>query len=264
MQGETLDALEITEAGIPGDRRWALVDVETGHVVSAKNPRKWGAVLQCSAQLVGPDAIEIGLPDGSVVRNGDADADDRLSDLLGRRVRLADSAPTDRHYEMLFPDIDGVAPAEAIEANRTGEEQGGTMTNMALGLLAPPASFFDLTTLHLITSATLAQLDDDVRRFRPNVVVDVDGTGYIENEWAGRGVSLGAVAEAQVLMPTMRCVMTTLPQPGLDQDRGVLETLARDNRIDIPGVGTWACAGIYASVTTGGAVRVGDEVSLTS
>ena len=31
---------------------------------------------------------------------------------------------------------------------------------------------------------------------------------------------------------------------------------------DIPGLGTWACAGVYAAVTTPGTVRVGDEVTV--
>jgi MOSC domain-containing protein len=92
------------------------------------------------------------------------------------------------------------------------------------------------------------------------VVVETDGDGYDENDWAGRTLSLGVDARVSTLMPTMRCVMTTLAQPGLPRDRGVLQTVTRDNRVEIPGLGTWACAGAYCTVATPGRVAVGDAV----
>ncbi|NOU20783.1 MAG: MOSC domain-containing protein, partial [Methyloglobulus sp.] len=41
MMGEELNGSEITIGGLLGDRAYALVDVETGKVISAKNPKKW-------------------------------------------------------------------------------------------------------------------------------------------------------------------------------------------------------------------------------
>ena len=41
MMGEELNAVRVTGRGLLGDRAYALVDAETGMVVSAKNPRKW-------------------------------------------------------------------------------------------------------------------------------------------------------------------------------------------------------------------------------
>jgi hypothetical protein len=63
-------------------------------------------------------------------------------------------------------------------------------------------------------------------------------------------------------MLTMRCVMTTLARGDLPEDRGTLRTLARHHRRDIPDLGTWACAGVYADVTDEGTVRTGDLVTL--
>ncbi len=40
MMGEELNASLVTERGLLGDRAHALVDRETGKVVSAKEPRK--------------------------------------------------------------------------------------------------------------------------------------------------------------------------------------------------------------------------------
>jgi MOSC domain-containing protein len=58
----------------------------------------------------------------------------------------------------------------------------------------------------------------------------------------------------------MRCIMTTLAQGDLPRDSGVLRTVARHNRVEIPGLGTWSCVGAYATVTTPGRVQLGDEV----
>jgi uncharacterized protein len=42
LLGERLDEAVIGSSGIPGDRAYALIDLEDGKVASAKNPRKWG------------------------------------------------------------------------------------------------------------------------------------------------------------------------------------------------------------------------------
>ena len=65
-------------------------------------------------------------------------------------------------------------------------------------------------------------------------------------------------------MPTMRCVMTTLAQGELPDDRGVLRAATAHNRVEISGLGSWACVGGYASVAATGAVRVGDVVNVNA
>ena len=42
MMGEELNASDITERGLLGDRQFAVVDRATGRIGGAKNPRKWG------------------------------------------------------------------------------------------------------------------------------------------------------------------------------------------------------------------------------
>ena len=44
MLGEELNATEVTERGLLGDRAYALVDSADGKVATAKNPRKWPAL----------------------------------------------------------------------------------------------------------------------------------------------------------------------------------------------------------------------------
>jgi uncharacterized protein YcbX len=62
----------------------------------------------------------------------------------------------------------------------------------------------------------------------------------------------------------MRCVMTTLAQPALARDQRTLQAIARPNRIEIAGLGTWACAGIYADVRRGGQIGRGDAVRVVA
>ena len=272
MLGESLHEAEVGPAGVVGDRAFALIDGGDGKVASAKNPRKWGPLLACRAGFVDDDAVEITLPDGSRVRTDDPDVDAVLSKAVGRDVRLAATAPEDRAFEEVWPDIEGLAPENVIAGTGIGtEESGERVSQFALGMAAPPGTFFDLSVLHVLTTATLARLQElapeatfDVRRYRPNVLVDLDGTppGFVENEWPGRTLSLGGDVRMAVTLPTMRCVMTTLPQEELPLDRGTLRAIAAHNRVEITGLGTWACAGVYGDVAAAGHLRVGDPVGV--
>jgi uncharacterized protein len=276
MQGERLDAAEVTANGTVGDRSYAVVDVETGKVASAKHPRKWGRLLECEAAFVSqpaagvpPPPVRITLPDGATVRSDDAGVDDALSSALGRPARLTSVVPDECTLEEVWPDIEGLAPAEFIEQTTTDHEDGEPVSDIAMGLAAPKGTFYDLAVLHLLTTATLEHLGSlypegrfDVRRYRPNVLIDTGERGFVENDWPGRTVGIGSDLEASVSLATMRCVMTTLAQPDLPKDRVLLQTIARHNRIEIPGLGHWACAGVYAGVAAPGSVRVGDPVSL--
>jgi hypothetical protein len=125
MLGERLDQIEVTAAGVVGDRGWALVDAADGKVVSAKNPRKWGRVLELRASYaeeptagapVPPVLIE--LPDATTVRSDAPGADDALSAFLGRPVRLASVAPAVTVMEETWPEVEGLAPDDFIARTR--------------------------------------------------------------------------------------------------------------------------------------------------
>jgi uncharacterized protein YcbX len=278
MLGEDLDRCSISEAGIAGDRAYALIDEEDGSVASAKNPRKWGALLGFHAAFVdepiagqAAPPVQITFPDGSVLRSDDPEANSALSKAVGRPVRLAASAPENSTFEEVWPDISGLAPQEFIEQTARGrEESGEAVSTIPIAMFAPRGTFFDLSVLHLLTTATLRQLaelaptaDFDARRYRPNILVATDETGFVENAWVGKTVQLGH-ATADVALPTMRCVMTTLAQRDLAADRTTLRTIATHNRVEIAGMGHWACAGVYASVVGPGEVKVGDPVDIKS
>lgn len=132
---------------------------------------------------------------------------------------------------------------------------------MELGRYAtPPGTHYDLAALHIVTTATLAALrakardsDFDVRRFRPNLVIESSGgEGLLEAGWEGAALRAGGAA-AHVDFPTVRCSMTIRAQPGLPGDPRILKTVAAEAE---------RCVGVYASVTAPGRVRVGDEVDV--
>ena len=77
MLGEELDAADLTEAGIVGDRAYAIRDRETGKVASAKHSKRWPNLLDCRAAFVEPPGpvdelppVRIELADGPERRGG--------------------------------------------------------------------------------------------------------------------------------------------------------------------------------------------------
>ena len=277
MLGERRDRVDVTATGVAGDRAYAVIDPATDKVGSAKHPRLWGALLQCQARyLDAPRAgaplppVAITLPDGDETGSADPRVDDRLSSVFGRPVQLTTVTPEGNGYLAVWPEMEGVIPDD-VRAQSTvdGAEAEGTLTGLSLGLASPPGTFFDVAALHVLTMSTLRRLGElepasrfAVERYRPNIVIDSAGEPFAENDWTGAGVSFGSGLGASVLLPTMRCIMTTLAQGDLPRDNEVLRTVTRHNRIAITGLGTWSCVGAYAAVTAPGPVRVGDEVSV--
>lgn len=280
MQGEALDTAALGANGVVGDRAYALVDLADGKVASAKNPRKWGTLLSFSARFVEeprlgepPPPVEITFPDAATAMSDGSGIDRLLSDALGRGVHLATAGTPEAHgknFEEVWPDIEGLAPTEFISDTKvTQEPDGELVSEIVLGMAAPPGSFFDLAVIHVLTRATLDGLtalapgaDFDPNRYRPNLLLGGSFPAFAENGWTGRAIEVGNQFRFSVSLPTMRCVMTTLAQPGLKADRSSLRAIADHNRIEIPGLGTWACAGAYGGVLNPGDVRIGDPVRL--
>jgi uncharacterized protein len=68
LQGEKLlTETEISSRGVVGDRAYALLDEETGYIVSAKHPRKWGILLQCRAAYCFAPTFDAALPPVQII-----------------------------------------------------------------------------------------------------------------------------------------------------------------------------------------------------
>jgi uncharacterized protein YcbX len=239
MQGVEVDSIDVGTACIEGDRRWALVDVASGRVLSAKRTQE---LLQASAT-----GDSIVLPDGTRVPL-DSRADEVLSAWLGRPVTLRAAASSeDLSYQMTFDPPDDNAEFYDIPI--------------------PPGTFLDLSPVHLVTTATLhgcahlrPDLDWDVRRFRPNLVLAVDGDPFLEDRWTGRQLRVGNVV-LQIAQPTVRCAMPLRRQPrmgptkpGLERQPELFQAISTLNEAAPNHLG------VYADVVTTGVIHVNDEV----
>jgi len=272
MQGETPSEVVLDGTGVVGDRSYALVDGETGAVVSAKDPRRWAAMLGFSARFSAEPGrgqpITITLPGGATVSSTDPDIDRQLSSAAGRIVALSGMPASNASYDEVWPDIDGLAPAEFVASLQTGQTSAGeAVSALPVGMLAP-GTFQDVAPVTILTTASLRAArrlypggDWDPRRFRMTLLIDADGEHFVENDLVGRTLTIGTV-RLPVFAPTPRCVMVSLAQPGLGADRQILTTVARHNRAEVPGAGVFACLGAYATVEQGGTVRVGNSVAL--
>lgn len=253
MMGEELNAAEVTEGGLRGDRAYALVDRSDGKVASAKNPRKWPQLFDFRAALAEPPSVganlppvRITLPDGTIISSEQPDVHKILSKVLKRDVKLSAAAGLPpATAEEYWPDIEGL-------------DHRDTVTDFGL----PEGTFYDCAVVHLLTTATLDRLRMlypqgrfEVRRFRPNIVVETTSAekDFAENAWIGQVLAIGESVRLSITGPCPRCVMTTLAQGDLPKDAGILRTAARHNGANV---------GVYASVLQGGKVRRGDSVRL--
>jgi uncharacterized protein len=251
MMGEELNATEVTERGLLGDRAYALVDSSDGKAATAKNPRKWPRLFDFRATFIEParaaakiPPVRIALPDGTTVTSDQGDLNQILSKALNREVTLGATQREPVNAEEYWPDMEGL-------------DHRDTVTDFTL----PEGTFFDCAMVHLLTTATLERLRElypqgrfEARRFRPNIVVQLASAekSFAENAWVGQTLAIGTAVRLNITGPCGRCVMTTLAQGDLSRDPGILRTAAQHNQVNV---------GVYAAVARGGTIRRGDTVS---
>lgn len=222
MAGERLARAELVEPGVVGDRWWAAYTSDGG-IGSGKNTRRFRRVdglLALRARL--HEAAEdtgvpwVHFPDGADRRADDPAASQALSALLGQPLRLRQQSAVPHHDE---------------------------------------------SPVHLVTTAALRHLGQlhgepvQAARFRPNVVLEVDGSAFVEDDWQGRELALGDQAVLRLGAGMPRCLMVGSAQPhdGLAGEARLLETLGQTHHVEF---------GQQAAVLRPGTVRVGDVASL--
>ncbi len=215
LQGESLATSEVGAHGLAGDRMHGVRDGLTGRVMTAKREPR---LLLASARYA-DGALLVDLPTGETHAVDDPALDVAMTEWLGRPVVVVAAS-------MVRPSHD---------------------------------PFMDDSALHLLTDATLRLMarqhpggEWSPRRFRANVVVEVDGFGLVEDGWLDCALGIGDV-ELVVRARTIRCVMTSAAQPGLVADPDILATT---------GVLTDKRLGVYADVVRPGRISVGDELRL--
>ncbi len=285
MAGERLERIGVGERGLYGDRGWAVRNEGTGEIHNAK---RFPVLMQCAARYrTEPGAdhvpdVEITFPDGTILGSDSTLLGARLSELMGRRVSLRRVEPATnkafyRRHQPAAGLIGRLAGSRTIrrmlqravegrlrvEFGRQPDEPMPDLGDLPAALFefyTPPGTFFDVLPIHVLSTSTLQAMAAlnaaalwDVRRFRPNILVETGpGAGaHVERSWIGRTVQIGGFA-IRGEMPTVRCAMPMHEQKDLPRDPSILRTIVREAD---------QCLGLYASIASTGAASVGDAVS---
>lgn len=236
LQGEALDEAVVEADGLEGDRRWGIRDDHTGRILTA---RRRPELLHAAASY--DEGVPVlTLPGGRVAEGPGAATDRLLSEWLGGPVSLVTSVGEARGRAEYFEDA-------------TDDSSRAIEWTMPERRYVDAAPLLTLTTASLRAGAVHQPSGDwEPRRFRPNLLVDVEGDAWVEDAWLGRALRVGSA----VLIPVegcIRCTMVTREQPGLQADRDVFRTLARHHG---------ARFGVWCDVTTPGRVAAGHVVSV--
>jgi uncharacterized protein YcbX len=225
MGGERLDAVKLRPGGVEGDRIWAVADAQSGEVAGPERRKQWRALPSLPARLPsGASVPQVGDGEGGFL---DADSE---------AARLALSR---------FLGFDAVlAPQIPFATQKDGE-------------IAPRYRRGDILLVTTSAMATLANLldnaaDADMRRFRPNIVVDTQAlhSGFAEFALVGRELAVGA-ARLRVVEPCVRCPFVALGQNDLAFDPGVLHAVTEYAEGNF---------GVLCDVIFDGPARIGDPV----
>jgi hypothetical protein len=237
LLGERLPALSLAADGVAGDRMWGIEDCSNGRILTGRREPR----LLFAASRVGPDGLPvITLPEAREIHGLGPATDAALSAWLGKAVRLVSAAESQ-------------APRAEYFADPTDD------SSEALEWTMPDGRFVDAFPVLLMTTAGLrggASLYPagrwDVRRFRPNVLIEHDGEGWVEDGWAGRWLQVGS-AQLVPRRRCMRCTMVNRAQPGLDRDVTIFTTLHQSHGGE---------AGMWTQVTQPGTLSQGDLVEI--
>jgi uncharacterized protein YcbX len=272
MGGERLAQSAIATRGLHADRMWAVRDVELDTFTTA---RRWPVLLQCSARFAQDPAdrsaepgdvleVIVTFPDGRELSSSDPAMDDHLSDLIGKPARL-ESLPAlsekqryrtpqltkaDLRRQFVIPDGEPLPDFSMFPVRKLAE-----LARYA----TPMGALYDAYPILLMTRASLRAMAErapgsqfDVRRFRPNVLIDRDGAELAEFGWCGGRLHAPNVTfDAEI--PTVRCSIPTRQQGDLPADPDVLRTV--NAHAD-------HCLGVYANVATAGTLAEGDPLEL--
>jgi uncharacterized protein YcbX len=205
MAGEPLERADVGWFGIPGDRRYAVVQSDhTGDF-------PWLTIRQLPALTRYRPALA-----------GDPEtAPPRVTTPAGRELALTDPA-----LARELADASGLR----VHLHR---DRRGTFD-------AFPISVISLQAVRALSEHVGRELDP--RRFRPNVVIDAPGHDFPEDALVGRTVRLGD-AEVRVTLPDERCMVVNFDHRTAERDAAVLRAVARHHDVCAGVYGTVAAPG---------------------
>ncbi|HBB86508.1 MAG TPA: MOSC domain-containing protein [Blastocatellia bacterium] len=229
MAGELLDVARLGWHGIEGDRRLAF------RRLADKSGFPWLSASKLPELLL---YKPFGL---------DSNANSKNGELVSTHVRTPDG----KEYELRSDEL-----REEL-SSRFGSAV--ELMNLKHGIFDEACiSVITLGTVHAIARESGRGVDlCDLRRFRPNVVIETDSAEpFAEDRWVGRTLMFGEAnsgAAVKVTMKDERCVMVNLDPDTAERDSEVMKTVVRLNE---------NYAGVYGTVVGAGELRVGQIVTL--
>ena len=225
MAGESLDTARLGWHGIEGDRRLAF------RRLTDKSEFPWLTASKLP-QLLLYKPFRL---------------DSNTAELLPTHVRTPDG----KAYELRSDEL-----RKEISSRYGGDVE---LMNLKHGIFdESPISVISLGTVHSVARESGRGVDlCDLRRFRPNVVIETDSAEPFEEDgWVGRTLMFGegnSGAAVRVTMKDERCVMVNFDPDTAEKDSEVMKTIVRMN---------WNYAGVYGTVVRAGEFRVGQVVTL--
>jgi uncharacterized protein len=215
MAGERLDAAEVGWHGLAGDRRWAFVRGDT-----PRSGFPWLTLREQPQMLhYRPTLLDRSRPDQSNIH-----------------VRT----PAEAELDVIDPTL----AAELAPGSRAIKVDRGVFDTSPISVLSRQS---------VSGIAELVATELDVCRFRPNLVLEADGT-FPEDEWVGATLAIGS-ARIRVDKRDQRCVVVNVDPASTRRDSSVLQAITRERQ---------ACLGVYASTVRPGAIQPGDAVRLVA
>jgi uncharacterized protein YcbX len=237
LLGERVASLRLVGDGVDGDRLWGILDRTDGRILTARREPR---LLFAASRIGNGDVPQITLPDGRVLTGPGPDTDESLSSWLGKPVTLVSAAERDASRAEYFADA-------------TDDSSRAIEWTMPKGRIVDAYPVLVMSAAGLRGgAAAYAAGAWDVRRFRPNILIGLEGHGWLEDAWAERALRLGTAQ----LVPRRRCVRCTMvnrAQPGLDRDVDIYKTLNRTHGGE---------AGMWTEVAQPGLVSEGDGVEI--
>jgi len=237
MAGELLDVAKLSWHGIEGDRRLAF------RRLTDKSGFPWLTASKLP-QLLLYKPVRL-----------DSNANSKNGELLPTHV----CTPDGKEYELRSDEL-----REEISSLHGNDVE---LMNLRHGIFdESPISVISLGTVHSVARESGRGVDlCDLRRFRPNVVIETDSAEpFEEDRWVGRTLMFGEgnsgaapladpTPAIGVTMRDERCVMVNFDPDTAERDSEVMKTVVRMNE---------NYAGVYGTVVRAGELRVGQVVTL--